>query len=100
MLTFEDVTQIENLRRKIERLQTDLTDQAKVRIFGYQMMASGQWHVLDQNLFPAMRETICKGTIAEILVLLDESAKLGVDITGPKETLATFLEDLKAGRAP
>jgi hypothetical protein len=104
-MTFEDVAKIESLRRKIEALQEVLNDRLKITILGYQVGPSltppsvAKWTPVEGNKFPIFRETLCKSTIVDILKLLDESERLGVDVTKPKEALLGILEALKPGSA-
>ena len=93
MITFTQITQIESIRRQIEQLQVGLTNQAKQSKFGYQD-PQDRWHAIDQEFSPALRETLCKVTVAKIVKLLDEAAKLGVDTDNEKKLLLEFLQEL------
>lgn len=94
MITFEDVAKIENLRRQIEQLQIMLKSQAQYSSFGYQTV-NDKWVGIPTDTAPLIREVICKHTVVKILKLLDESARLGVDVEPSKQILAKFLEEIK-----
>jgi hypothetical protein len=94
MITFEEVTKIETLRRQIEALQKTLTEQSNYTKFGY-MNASEKWISLTYDYTPMIKEIVCKTTVVKILKLLDESARLGVDVEPSKQILIKFLEEIK-----
>jgi AAA+ ATPase superfamily predicted ATPase len=97
MITFEQVTQIEAKRRQIEQLQDQLNNQAKATHFAIadDVGQKRVWIEQASALSPFFRETMCKITVAQILRLLDESERLGVDVTTSKQSLLNFLEGLK-----
>lgn len=95
MITFETVTQIESYRRQIEGLQEDLNEHV-VRIYGSMPKGTNQWHPAPEEAQGILREAMCKWTVARIVVLLDASAKLGVDTTAPREALVKALEQVKS----
>ena len=94
MLTFEQVTNIEYVRRKIEALQNLLSEQSDIKEFGYRRAFSATWASVDADLHPMVREALCKTTIVKMLRLLDEASQLGVDTTAARDKLAEFLETL------
>ena len=95
-ITFAQVTYIESIRRKIETLQERLGQQAVVRRFGY-LDPNDKWLPLPFETTAPLRETLCKITVTEILELLSEAEKMGVDITASKVALADFMEGMKKG---
>jgi hypothetical protein len=94
MITFEQVTKIEALRRQIENLQNSLSAQANWRGFAWQGV-NDNWIKIDPSATPIIREALCKFSIAKIIKLLDESERLGVDVSTSKQTLLEFLEEIK-----
>jgi|SRR5579864_2368920 len=94
MITFEQVTKIEVLRRQIEQLQSYLSDRARIASFGWRMSGE-KFFPLDQEALPVIREAYCKFTVAKIIKLLDDSERLGVDVSASKQTLLEFLEEIK-----
>jgi len=94
MITFEQVTKIEALRRQIENLQSSLGSRAHIARFGWRA-PNDNWMLVDDDAQLVMREAYCKFTVAKIIKLLDESERLGVDVTVPKTTLLEFLEEIK-----
>jgi hypothetical protein len=94
MVTFEQVTQIEAKRRQIEELQGILNLHATLTKFGFNN-THGHWTALPESASEVIREALCKHTVVQIIRLLDESERLGVDVTTSKQTLLTFLEGLK-----
>jgi hypothetical protein len=93
MITFEQVTKIEALRRQIEGLQSSLASQANYSAFGWQD-TNNKWHPIDVGVCKVLREAYCKCTVAEIIKLLDESERLGVDVSTPKQILTKFLGEI------
>ena len=96
MITFMQITQIESIRRQIETLQGSLSNQAKAGVFAVADDAGStrKWWELSAEFVPALRETLCKVTVAKIVKLLDAAAKLGVDTDNEKTLLLEFLQEL------
>ena len=96
MITFTQITQIESIRRRIETLQEALTNQAKAVSFAIADDVGSQrkWDNLPVGVSVYLRETLCKVTVAEIVKLLDEAAKLGVDTDNEKKLLLEFLQEI------
>lgn len=94
MITFEQVAKIEALRRQIEQLQGSLSSQANYTMFGWQN-PNNSWRSFEGELNSLIRDTVCKYTTVKILKLLDESERLGVDVSKSKGTLLEFLEEIK-----
>jgi hypothetical protein len=93
-MTFEDVSKIEAIRRQIEKLQVLLNKQATMR-FGTLNEQNRVWEPLSIDLNPVLRETLCKHTVMQITELLDDAARLGVDVLPSKEVLLKVLEEIK-----
>jgi hypothetical protein len=93
-ITFSQVTQIESIRRRIEELQDNLKRLEAVTQFGYQS-PDNKWRGLSGGLIAPMRAVACKITATEILGLLAEAEKEGVDVTESKMALVEFLDGLK-----
>lgn len=92
-ITFKQITEIESIRRQIERLQESLSSHAKKSAFGFKA-PNDQWHAIDTEFSPFITEVLCKVTVAKIVKLLDEAAKLGVDTDNEKKLLLEFLKEL------
>ena len=97
-ITFAQISHIESIRRKIEALQERLGQQAGMVKFGY-YDENSNFRILPVEVLTPVREVLCKIVIVEILALLDEAEKLGVDITASKVALADFMEKMKKGGA-
>jgi hypothetical protein len=93
-ITFEQVTKIEALRRQIEELQGMLSAQSMYSRFGW-LSPNDKWIPFSIDYTEIIRETVCKLTVAKIIKLLDESERLGVDVSISKQTLLEFLEEIK-----
>ena len=102
MITFTQITQIESIRRRIETLQEALTNQAKAVSFAIADDVGSQrkWDQLPVGVSVYLRETLCKVTVAEIVKLLDEAAKLGVDTDNEKRLLLDFLKEIAPKETP
>lgn len=96
-ITFEQVANITNVHRSIARLQDQLNNQKGLMTFAVARDTAGQrkWEELSSIQCEAARDVLCKVTVVEILGLLDEAQRLGVDVTKSKEALAEFLATLK-----
>ena len=96
MITFTQITEIESIRRQIENLQEALTNQAKATVFAIadDVGSTRKWVEQRTEFFAYLRETLCKVTVAKIVKLLDEAAKLGVDTDNEKKLLLEFLQEL------
>ena len=96
MIKFADVVAIEEHRREIERLTHRLERAASIEKFVGKTYSLPDWEVSNEfrNL---IREALCKSITAEIIKLLGECHKLGVDITESEQKLQEFLEQLKGG---
>ena len=96
MITFKQITEIESIRRQIENLQEALTNQAKATVFAIadDVGSTRKWVEQRTEFFAYLRETLCKVTVAKIVKLLDEAAKLGVDTDNEKKLLLEFLQEL------
>ena len=94
MITFEQVTKIEALRRQIENLQNSLGSRVHIARFGWKS-PNDNWIMVDDDAQPLLREAYCKHTVVKIIKLLDESERLGVDVSTSKQTLLEFLEEIK-----
>jgi hypothetical protein len=100
MFTFEDVTKIERIRRQIETLQTTLAQQMTITQFRWRNKYTTDWTMAHPTLTPALREAVCKVTVTEILKLLDEASKLGVDTVPGRQALAEALEHVAGDGLP
>jgi hypothetical protein len=96
MITFKQITEIESIRRQIERLQEGLTNQAKAVTFAIadDMGGTRKWDALDGEFSQYLREVLCKVTVSKIVKMLDEAAKLGVDTDNEKRLLLEFLQEI------
>ncbi len=92
-ITFTQITQIESIRRQIESLQTLLSEHANITTFGW-LRENDKWRVIDTEFAPFIKDTLCKVTVAKIVKLLDEAAKLGVDTDNERKLLLEFLQEL------
>ena len=93
MITFKQITEIESIRRQIERLQEALSEKAGITTFGW-LGGNDKWRAVDAEFAPYVREVLCKVTVAKIVKLRDEAAKLGVDTDNEKKLLFEVLQNL------
>jgi len=98
MITFRQITEVESIRRKIEALQSVLSEHAAIVKFNWLATPAGgdaaKWINVDPQFVPALREVLCRSAVAKILILLDEAAKLGVLVENEKKILADFLQEI------
>jgi hypothetical protein len=99
MISFKQITDIESIRRKIETLQTVLSDYSTKTQFGYQG-ANDRWYLIYSEFTPYLREILCKLVVAQIVKLLDEANKLGVDVDNEKNLLLDFLKEVMPNKDP
>lgn len=90
-VTFEQVTKIEAIRRKIETKQQLLDHLAHAEFTISDNKGKGNV-ALPFDLQEPAREATCKATVMAILNLLEEAHGLGVDITASKQALVEFME--------
>lgn len=95
MLTFKQITKIEAMRLEIEELQKALNNYKEAMRFGCAPSISGLMCALPVSITPYLREALCKSIVVEILKLLDDCDRLGVDTEPSKKVLMEVLESMK-----